>query len=75
MIKTSRFDPAEYLLDRRDQAELWNDALASGDDAYIDHALAVISRARKLAGVDSELMGAVSLSRAFAHQEPFMRAA
>lgn len=50
-IKTLPFDPAKYLTDPVDQAELLNDALATGDTAYIANALGTIARARGMSGV------------------------
>lgn len=49
--KTLPFDPAEYLGDPADQAELLNDALATGNAAYIANALGTIARARGMSGV------------------------
>ena len=46
MVKTEPFDAARYLTSPESQAELLNDALASGDAAYVAHALGVIARAR-----------------------------
>ena len=45
------FDPAVYLTDTDSQAELINDALASGDPGYIANALGVVARARGMGGV------------------------
>jgi probable addiction module antidote protein len=50
-IKTLPFDPAEHLGDPADQAELLNDALATGNAAYIANALGTIARARGMSGV------------------------
>jgi probable addiction module antidote protein len=49
--KTLPFDPAEHLGDPADQAELLNDALATGNAAYIANALGTIARARGMSGV------------------------
>ncbi|CAN5170574.1 putative addiction module antidote protein [soil metagenome] len=49
--KTIPFDPAEHLIDPEDQAELLNDALASGDANYIRNALGVVARARGMSEV------------------------
>lgn len=49
--KTIPFDPAEHLIDPEDQAELLNDALASGDASYIRNALGVVARARGMSEV------------------------
>ena len=45
-IETRRFDAAEYLNDEESQTFLLNDAIESGDAAYVAHALGVIARAR-----------------------------
>jgi DNA-binding phage protein len=76
MVRTSRFDPAEHLTDPQDQAELLNDALASGDKAYVEHALDVIARAHKLRqDPETETIASFSLQSAFEQQQPLMRAA
>jgi|tagenome__1003787_1003787.scaffolds.fasta_scaffold18398042_2 DNA-binding phage protein len=76
MVRTTRFDPAEHLTDPQDQAELLNDALASGDKAYIDHALNVITRARRLREDGAaDTRATFSLQSAFEKQQPLMRAA
>ncbi len=46
MVKLESFDAALYLTSPNAQAELLNDALASGDAGYISQALGVIARAR-----------------------------
>jgi len=46
MIKTEPFDAARYIDTAEAQAELLNDALASGNAAYVAQALGVIARAR-----------------------------
>jgi len=51
VTKTLPFDPATYLADPADQAELLSDALATGDASYIAHALGTIARARGLSSV------------------------
>ena len=45
-IELVPFDAAEYITEPEDQAELLADALASGDRAYIAHALGIVARAR-----------------------------
>lgn len=45
-VQTTPFDPAEYLDTPEAQAELLNDALATGDRAYILDALGIIARAK-----------------------------
>lgn len=50
-IETIPFDAAEYLDRPEAQAEMINDAFASGDAAYIAVALGVIARARGMTKV------------------------
>ncbi len=54
MAKTELFDAAHYLTSSKAQGELLNDALASGDAAYVAHALGVIARARGMTDVARE---------------------
>lgn len=54
MVKTEPFDAARYLVSPESQAELLNDALASGDAPYIAQALGVIARARGMSEVARE---------------------
>lgn len=51
MLKTEPFDPASYLTTAEAQTELLNDALATGEAAYIANALGVIARARGMTEV------------------------
>ena len=51
MVKTEPFDPARYLTAPEAQAELLNDALASGDAGYVAQTLGVIARARGMTEV------------------------
>jgi probable addiction module antidote protein len=51
MVKTEPFDAARYLGSAEAQAELLNDALATGEAAYVAHALGVIARARGMTDV------------------------
>jgi len=51
MVKTEPFDAARYLRSPESQAELLNDALASGDAGYVAQALGVIARARGMTEV------------------------
>jgi probable addiction module antidote protein len=44
-IELRDFDPAEYL-DEAGQTELLDDAVASGDAAYLAHAIGTIARAK-----------------------------
>jgi probable addiction module antidote protein len=52
--KTLPFDPAAYLTDLQAQAELLDDALATGDPSYITTALGTVARARGLSTVARE---------------------
>ena len=54
MVKTEPFDAARYLTSPEAQAELLNDALASGSAAYFANALGVIARARGMTEVARE---------------------
>ena len=54
MAKTEPFDAARYLTSPESQAELLNDALASGDAGYVANALGVIARARGMTEVARE---------------------
>ncbi len=54
MLKTTPFDPADHLKTPESQAYLLEDAIASGDAAYIAHALGIIARARGMTGVARE---------------------
>jgi probable addiction module antidote protein len=49
--KTMPFDPAEHLASPEDQADLLNDALATGDTVYIANAFGTIARARGMSEV------------------------
>jgi probable addiction module antidote protein len=51
MVKTEPFDAARYLTAPGSQAELLNDALASGDAGYVAQTLGVIARARGMTEV------------------------
>ena len=54
MTKTEPFDAAPFLTSPEAQAELLNDALASGHAPYIAQALGVIARARGMSDVARE---------------------
>jgi probable addiction module antidote protein len=54
MIGTEPFDAARYLTTPEAQAELLNDALASGNAPYVAQALGVIARARGMTEVARE---------------------
>lgn len=51
-IELTRFDPAEYLTDPQDQAELLDEAFSTGDARFIAHALGTIARARGMTEVE-----------------------
>jgi probable addiction module antidote protein len=51
MVKTEAFDAARYLGSAEAQGELLNDALESGNAAYVAAALGVIARARGMGEV------------------------
>ncbi len=46
VLATTQFDPAEYLTTPESQTLLLEDALDSGDPAYLADALGIIARAR-----------------------------
>jgi probable addiction module antidote protein len=54
VTKTEPFDTARYLTTAEAQAELLNDALATGSAAYVAQALGVIARARGMTEVARE---------------------
>ena len=54
MAKLVPFDAARYTAAPESQAELLNDALASGDAGYVAQALGVIARARGMSEVARE---------------------
>ncbi len=54
MARTEPFDAARYLASSEAQAELLNDALTSGEAAYVAQALGVIARARGMTQVARE---------------------
>ena len=51
MLKTEPFDAARYITSPEAQADLLNDALASGNPSYVSQALGVIARARGMTEV------------------------
>ena len=53
-MKTTKFDPAEYLTSPEVQAELVAEAFESGDPKFIAHALGTIARARGMTKVSRE---------------------
>jgi probable addiction module antidote protein len=54
MTKTVPFDAAKYLTEPKDQAELLNEAFASGNASFISAALGIVARARGMAEVARE---------------------
>jgi probable addiction module antidote protein len=54
MVKTEPFDAARYLTTPEAQADLLNDAFASGSAPYIAQALGVIARARGMTEIARE---------------------
>ncbi|MEC3912191.1 addiction module antidote protein [Sphingobium sp. CR2-8] len=59
-IETRAFDPARYLDNREDEADLLNDAVVDGDPRYIAAALGAVARAH---GGISELSRTTGLHR------------
>ncbi len=53
-IKTTSFDPADFLDTQETQLELLADAVETGDARYIANALGAIARARGMARVAEE---------------------
>jgi probable addiction module antidote protein len=51
MVKSEAFDIAEYMTAKDAQLELLNDAFASGDAAYVAHALGIVARAKGMTEV------------------------
>ena len=54
MIDLPRFDASEFLESGESQAALLSDALATGDRAFIAHALGTIARARGMTQIARE---------------------
>ena len=50
-IKTIPYDPAEDLVDERDQVEILTEAFASGDQKFIAAALGAVARARGMSSI------------------------
>jgi probable addiction module antidote protein len=50
-LETTAFDAADYITTPDDQTDLLNDALASGNAAYVANALGVIARARGMSRI------------------------
>ena len=53
-MKTTKFDPAEYLNSPEVQAELVAEAFESGDPKFIAHALGAVARARGMTDVSKK---------------------
>jgi probable addiction module antidote protein len=53
-LKTTPFDPADFLDTKESQIELLADAVETGDSKYIANALGTIARARGMAKVAQE---------------------
>jgi probable addiction module antidote protein len=53
-LKTTHFDPADFLDTKESQIELLADAIETGDSRYIANALGTIARARGMARVAQE---------------------
>ncbi len=53
-IKTTPFDPADFLDTQETQLELLADAVETGDARYIANALGAIARARGMARIAEE---------------------
>ena len=53
-LKTTPFDPADFLDTKELQIELLADAIETGDSRYIANALGTIARARGMARVAQE---------------------
>lgn len=64
-LKTTAFDPAEYLTTPRALAIYMSEALEAGDPAYVMHALGVIARAKGMAEIARQTgLGRESLYKA-----------
>ncbi len=64
-LKTVPYDPAEFLKTPRAMALFLSEALATGDAAYISHALGVVARAKGMAEIARESgLGRESLYKA-----------
>ncbi|MFN4018550.1 MAG: addiction module antidote protein [Reyranella sp.] len=55
VTKTIPFDAAEFFTDPADQAELLNEAFASGNAAFVANVLGTIARARGMSKVAQEV--------------------
>lgn len=65
VFKTTKFDMADFLGNGEDIASYLTDAFATGDRAYVSHALGVIARTKGMANVARKAgMGRESLYKA-----------
>lgn len=53
-LATTIFDPADHLKSGAAQAEVINDALASGDAGYVAYALGIVARAQGMSATARE---------------------
>jgi probable addiction module antidote protein len=53
-MKTTKFDPAEYLDSPEVQAELITEALETGDAKFIAHAIGTVARARGMSQLSKD---------------------
>jgi len=53
-MKTTKFDPAEYLDSPDVQAELITEALETGDAKFIAHAIGTVARARGMSQLSKD---------------------
>lgn len=53
-LQTEPFDAAEYIDGPEEAAQFLTEALQSGDPAFIQHALGVVSRARGMSAVAND---------------------
>jgi len=51
MVNPTPYDPSEFLATGADQAELLDDALRSGNAAYVAHALGIVAKARGMSEI------------------------
>ncbi|NLS26206.1 hypothetical protein S2M10_11870 [Sphingomonas sp. S2M10] len=67
MPEATPFDPADHLADVESQAELLDQALATGDAKVIVNALAIVARARGISAVSRDSgIGRSSIYKALA---------
>jgi probable addiction module antidote protein len=51
MVDPTPYDPSEFLATGAEQAELLDDALRSGNGAYVAHALGIVAKARGMSEI------------------------